>query len=66
MDKDSLLVSLALAGSTHGGYMTFAPIYTRNQFGLDNMGKILGFLTTGCAIGSLILADFVFIIFSCI
>lgn len=53
MDKDLLYLSVGLAGATHGGYMTFTPIYSK-QFGLENMGKVLGFLTTGCAIGSLI------------
>jgi hypothetical protein len=63
MDKEILFLSLALAGTTHGGYMTFTPIYTRTKYGLDNMGKILGFLTTGCAIGSILIADLIFTIF---
>jgi hypothetical protein len=63
MDREILFLSLALAGLTHGGYMTFAPIYTRTKFGLNNMGKILGFLTTGCAVGSLFVADLIFPIF---
>lgn len=61
MDKNVLLISIALAGATHGGYMTFTPVFVRNEYGLKNMGKILGFLTTGCAIGSLIISDFIFI-----
>lgn len=63
MDQDVLFISVALAGATHGGYMTFAPIYTRTVFGLNNMGKILGFLTTGCAIGSILISGIVFTIF---
>jgi hypothetical protein len=59
MDKELLYVSMIFAGATHGGYMTFTPIFTRAKFGLDNMGKILGFLTTGAAIGSILIADFV-------
>jgi len=43
--------------------MTFTPIYVRNEYGLKNMGKILGLLTSGCAIGSFFIADFVFISF---
>jgi hypothetical protein len=43
--------------------MTFTPIYVRNEYGLTNMGKILGLLTSGCAIGSFFMADFVFIFF---
>jgi MFS family permease len=62
MDKNLLLFSISLAGATHGGYMTFTPIYTR-QFGIENMGKVLGFLTTGCAFGSFFVANFLFTIF---
>jgi hypothetical protein len=62
MDKDLLYLSMGLAGATHGGYMTFTPIYSK-QFGLENMGKVLGFLTTGCAIGSIIIADVIFTVF---
>ncbi len=62
MDKDWLFISMAMAGVTHGGYMTFTPIYSR-RFGIKNMGKVLGLLTTGCAIGSLVIADFIFLIF---
>lgn len=63
MNKYLLYVSICLAGATHGGYMTFTPIYVRNEYGLKNMGKILGLLTTGCALGSFIIADFIFTIF---
>jgi MFS family permease len=62
MDKDLLFISVALAGATHGGYMTFTPIYSK-QFGLQNMGKVLGFLTTGCAIGSILISDVIFTVF---
>jgi hypothetical protein len=63
MDKELLYVSMIFAGATHGGYMTFTPIFTRAKYGLDNMGKILGFLTTGAAIGSILIAGFIFTIF---
>lgn len=63
MNKILLLISICFAGATHGGYMTFTPIYVRNEYGLTNMGKILGLLTSGCAIGSFFIADFIFIIF---
>lgn len=62
MDKDQLLISFGLAGACHGGLMTFTPIYSK-QFGIENMGKVLGFLTTGCTIGSLIFSDFIFTTF---
>jgi MFS family permease len=61
MNKGILMISIALAGMTHGGYMTFTPTFARNLFGLRNMGKILGFLTTGSAVGSLLISDMIFI-----
>jgi MFS family permease len=63
MNQSLLYLSVCLAGMTHGGYMTFIPVYVRNEFGLNNMGKILGFLTTGAAIGSILIADLLFSIF---
>jgi hypothetical protein len=63
MDQTLLLISISLAGACHGGYLTFLPVFVRNEFGLTHMGKILGFLTTGNALGSLIIADGIFIIF---
>lgn len=63
MERDMLFISMALTGAFDGGYMTFTPIYARTQFGLKNMGKILGFLTTGCALGSILISDFIFIVF---
>jgi hypothetical protein len=64
MDKTILLLSISLAGACHGGLMTFTPVFVRNKYGLKNMGKILGFLTSGCALGSLVVSDFIFIIFN--
>ena len=63
MQKNLIFLSISLAGATHGGYMTFAPVYVRTEFGTEHMGKILGILTTGCAIGSLFIADLIFTIF---
>ena len=63
LEKNFLYISISLAGATHGGYMTFVPVYVRREFGTENYGKILGVLTSGCAIGSLLIADFVFTIF---
>lgn len=62
MNKTLLLISISLAGACHGGYMTFIPVFVRNEYGLKHMGKILGFLTTGCAFGSFIIADILFIL----
>ena len=63
MQKNLIFLSISLAGATHGGYMTFTPVYVRTEFGTEHMGKILGFLTTGCALGSLFIADLIFTIF---
>jgi MFS family permease len=63
MNQTMLYFSVCLAGITHGGYMTFIPVYVRNEFGLNNMGKILGFLTSGAAIGSILIADLLFSLF---
>jgi hypothetical protein len=62
MDKTVFLIAISLGGACHGGYMTFIPVFVRNEFGLNHLGKILGFLTSGNALGSLIIADFFFII----
>jgi hypothetical protein len=62
-NKTLLLFSISFAGACHGGYGTFVPVFVRNEYGLSNMGKILGILTTGNAIGSLLIADGVFILF---
>jgi len=63
MTKEYLVISICLAGSVHGALLTFAPIYTKNFFDLDDMGKILGFLTTGAAIGSVFVGNIIFTIF---
>jgi len=62
LNKNALLLSISLAGMAHGGYSTFVPVFVRNEFGLTHMGKILGVLNSGCAIGSLFVADLVFIL----
>jgi hypothetical protein len=60
MNKKLLYITIALAGATHGGYMTFLPIFVKNEFGLKNMGKFLGLLTSGAGFGSIIISEFVF------
>lgn len=63
MNRHVLYLSIALAGATHGCYMTFIPIYCRVTYKISDMGKILGFLTTGNAFGSLIVGCFIFTAF---
>jgi hypothetical protein len=63
MNKTCLYFSISLAGMTSGGYMTFIPVFVRNEYGLTHMGKILGILTSGCATGSLLISDLLFIVF---
>ena len=60
MNKYLLYISIALAGATHGAYLTFIPVYVKNEFGLNNMGKILGVITSGAGFGSLIVSELVF------
>ena len=60
MNKKLLYLSIALGGATHGAYMSFIPIFVKNEFGLKNMGKFLGLLTSGAGFGSIIISEFVF------
>lgn len=61
MKKDLLLLVIALCGTCHGFYMTFVPIFVKKFFNHKDFGKIMGFLTTGSALGSLINSNFLFI-----
>jgi hypothetical protein len=63
MNDTCLFISFSFSGLYDGGLMTFSPTYIRNQYGLKNMGKIMGVLTTGSALGSLLIADLIFIMF---
>ena len=63
MTKFFVYLSISFAGMTHGGIMTFVPLYCRYYFSLKNLGTVLGFLTTGNAIGSVIIATLIFPIF---
>ena len=60
MTKFFVYLSISFAGMTHGGIMTFVPLYCRYYFSLKNLGTVLGFLTTGNAIGSIIIATLIF------
>ena len=60
MTKFFVYLSISLAGMTHGGIMTFVPLYCRYYFNLKNIGTVLGFLTTGNAVGSIIIATLIF------
>lgn len=62
VNKVFLFVSIALAGCTHGGYMTFVPVFARTEYGLKDMGKTLGFLTSSASIGAFFISDFIFIL----
>ena len=63
MTKFFVYLSISFAGMTHGGIMTFVPLYCRYYFSLKNLGTVLGFLTTGNAVGSVIIATLIFPIF---
>ena len=60
MTRFFVYLSISFAGMTHGGLMTFVPLYCRYYFSLKNLGTVLGFLTTGNALGSLIIATLIF------
>ena len=60
MTKFFIYISISLAGITHGGIMTFVPLYSRYYFSIKNLGTVIGFLTTGNAIGSIIIATLIF------
>ena len=60
MKKNLLYLSIALGGATHGGYMSFIPLFVKNEFGLKNMGKIFGILTSGAGLGSILISELVF------
>ena len=63
MNRHIFYLSIALAGTTHGCYMTFIPIYCTVTYSVEVMGTILGFLTTGNALGSLVVGSFIFTAF---
>ena len=63
MSNFFIYLSISLAGMTHGGIMTFAPLYCRYYFSIKNLGTVLGFLTTGNAIGSILIATLIFPVF---
>ena len=54
-----LYISISLAGITHGS-LTFAPLYCRYYYCVNDLGTVLGFLTTGNAIGSILIATLIF------
>ena len=60
MTKFFVYLSISFAGMTHGALMTFVPLYCRYYFNIKNLGTVLGFLTTGNAVGSIIIATLIF------
>ena len=60
MTKFTIYISISLAGITHGSIMTFAPLYCRYYYSVNDLGTVLGFLTTGNAIGSILIATLIF------
>ena len=49
-----------MAGVTHGSMMTFLPLYCRYYYNVNDMGTVLGFLTSGNAIGSILISTLIF------
>ena len=60
MTKFTIYSSIAFAGITHGSLMTFIPLYCRYYYNVNDLGTVLGFLTTGNAFGSIIIATLIF------
>ena len=60
MTKFTIYISISLAGITHGSLMTFVPLYCRYYYSVNDLGTVLGFLTTGNAIGSILIATLIF------
>ena len=60
LTKFTIYISISLAGITHGSLMTFAPLYCRYYYSVNDLGTVLGFLTTGNAIGSILIATLIF------
>ena len=60
MTKFTMYISISMAGVTHGSLMTFVPLYCRYYYNVNDLGTVLGFLTTGNAIGSIIIATLIF------
>ena len=63
MTKFTIYVSIALAGITHGSLMTFVHLYCRYYYKVNNLGIVLGVLSIGNALGSIIVATLIFPIF---
>lgn len=60
LTKFTIYISISLAGITHGSIMTFTPLYCRYYYSVNDLGTVLGFLTTGNAIGSILIATLIF------
>jgi hypothetical protein len=63
MTKFTIYISIAMAGMTHGSIMTFVPLYCRYYYNVNDLGTVLGFLTTGNALGSILIATLLFPIY---
>lgn len=60
LQRNVLYFSIALAGVTHGGFIAFIPVYTRTTYHINDLGIIIGLLTTGCAVGSILIGTSIF------
>ena len=60
LTKFTIYISISLAGITHGSLMTFAPLYCRYYYSVNDLGTVLGFLTTGNVVGSILIATLIF------
>jgi len=61
MKKELFTLIIAICGSCHGFLMIFIPIFVKNYSNPKHFGFILGLLSSGAALGSLINSNFLFI-----
>ena len=63
MKETTFYISILFAGLTHGSIMTFIILYIRYTYDLRDISTILSFITTGSALGSMIISALLFPIF---
>jgi len=61
MNKALFGVIIGICGCCHGFFMTFLPIYVNKFYPAKNFGFIIGLLTSGGALGSLINSNILFV-----
>ena len=63
MNENLLYITISFAGLTHGSVTTFILLYCRFTYDLRDINTVLGILTTGNALGSLMISAIIFPLF---